>query len=151
MRYAVQIIIALITLAGSLGVALITAGSTAKTQTNETLDDRGAKVEKILNDVQVAQNKLDGLNDRVEDLTRIVNSPQKMCSAGLYSGWRDSIIVPSSWDSAQCKRFSNSIGGAYFQLGCVAGAEFSWGESMITGSEVLMADKGRPQSNSCKW
>jgi hypothetical protein len=149
MKYAVQIILALITVAGSLGVALITAGRTATTQTNQTLDDRGAKVEKIVNDLQIAQKKMDSLNDRVEGLARVVSSPQKMCSAGLYNGWRDSIIVPNGWDSAQCKRFSDSIGAVYFQLGCVAGTDFSWGKS-ITGPGVLMVDGGIPQSNSCK-
>ena len=73
---------------------------------------------------------------------------QKVCSVSfenqndpvVYS-WRDSIVVPKSWDEGDCASFKGKISpGGTYQLACAYedGIEFG-------------SDNGSPPSKNCGW
>lgn len=65
---------------------------------------------------------------------------QKLCSAIVPNIFRDSVIVPQSWQPEQCRLFAGQVGGLQYQLGCV----FS------DGVKLGGANGGFPSPN-CGW
>jgi hypothetical protein len=95
----VPLAVALIGVVGSLGVAWITASHTA------------AK--------EVAPIQAASIGPQ--------SSGQKLCSAVVPGGFRDSMIVPHTWKIDTCKQFQTSIGAFKFQIACVFDDKISWG------------------------
>ena len=65
---------------------------------------------------------------------------QKLCSAVVPYVFRDSLIVPHTWKSENCRLFSEQVGGSEFQLGCVFDDGVVWG-----------AANGGLSSRNCGW
>ncbi|WP_152621151.1 hypothetical protein [Bradyrhizobium japonicum] len=96
----VPIIVALIGVFGSIGVAWITATRTASEQ----------------------------IKPVVAASIGPQSSGQKLCSAWVKNTYRDSMIVPQQWKIDTCKKFMVAISANLFQVGCVYEDRIAWGD-----------------------
>lgn len=56
--------------------------------------------------------------------------PGKLCSILVGNTWRDTLPVPSTWTAATCERLMVKLGAAGYQLGCIFGNDFSFGQKV---------------------
>jgi hypothetical protein len=93
---ATQIVVAGITLVGSIAGAQIAAGKRAG----------------------VAEARIDTAVTTVKQLS-LEFERAKVCSIIVPNMWRDNTLVPSSWTVATCHRFATSMGAWNYQVGCI--------------------------------
>lgn len=114
--------VALITAIASIAVALITSILSYYTQRH----------------LQDAQSQIQQLN---QSTAGSLTNGQKLCRVLLLRSWRDSVIVPQSWNINLCNNYSKKLGGTGYQLGCVTNTGVSLGGENGT----------LPEDNSCGW
>jgi hypothetical protein len=78
-------------------------------------------------------------NEHTKEITQSLTGLHKMCSGFVPGIFRDTIVV-TSWHPYTCAGWVQSIGGTYWQLGCLTDYGYSWGA--VNG--------GIPNSN-CGW
>jgi hypothetical protein len=67
----------------------------------------------------------------------------KICSVTVVNNWRDTILVPDSWEFEDCIDFARSVGAISAQVGCIFQTgypKFSFG-----------SPDGRPPNRNCRW
>ena len=67
-------------------------------------------------------------------------SRTKLCSVVVPDNWRDTISVPSGWNSGTCQSYARSVGATFYQLGCGFSNSFSLG-----------AENGGTPNPNCGW
>lgn len=66
---------------------------------------------------------------------RALTGTHKLCSIVVSGNWRDTILVPDTWNSGTCVSFMGTLGGTSAQIGCLTptGALFGTGSSFSPG------------------
>lgn len=79
-------------------------------------------------------------SEDIAEASSAITGSHKMCSAVVSGKFRDTIVVPSAWNSGNCQQWVASVGGTSWQLGCLHDTGHSWGTS----------NGGIPPTN-CNW
>jgi hypothetical protein len=77
------------------------------------------------------------------------NLPYKVCTTWIHENWRDSIVVPKSWNKDNCLGYAKNVGGHSYALGCMFdnGIEFGAGTAVREGLALAQP----PERRNCGW
>ena len=80
------------------------------------------------------------VENQVEQLSLQFQSA-KVCSVYMPENWRDGTVVPPNWTAVTCKNYGISVGGWYYQLGCI------YQDTLLLGA----TNSGQGPKPNCGW
>ncbi len=96
------------------------------------------------------ETEVDGVDQELGTLSQpLPNDDYPACSCVTSDAWRDTFIVPSTWQTEACRQFCGGVlGSTHAQAMCFTNGNFQQGAPGAVGSQFSVQP---PANDACGW